>query len=73
VHALFESGLPTRWYFPKDDVRLEHLTPTDTITHCPYKGAASYWSANIGPTPQAHRDIAWSYEDPIPDVPASPA
>jgi uncharacterized protein (DUF427 family) len=69
THALFETGLPTRWYFPKDDVRLEQFSPSESITHCPYKGAASYWSATVGNEPQRHRDIAWSYADPIPECP----
>jgi hypothetical protein len=36
--ALFESGLPTRWYLPAEDVRQELLEPSDTTTRCPYKG-----------------------------------
>ena len=39
---LFETGLPTRYYVPKLDVRLDLLTPTTTVTRCPYKGKASY-------------------------------
>src|SRR5206468_3727107 len=35
---LFETGLPTRYYVPKLDVRLDLLTPTNTVTRCPYKG-----------------------------------
>lgn len=69
AYALFETGLPTRWYFPRDDVRLDHFTMSESITHCPYKGAASYWSAHIGDDPRRHRDIAWSYADPIPECP----
>ncbi len=42
---LFETGLPTRYYIPKLDVRLDLLTPTNTSTRCPYKGKASYWTA----------------------------
>lgn len=35
---LFETGLPTRYYFPKTDVRLDLLVATDKVTACPYKG-----------------------------------
>jgi uncharacterized protein (DUF427 family) len=58
---LFETGLPTRYYLPKPHVRLDLLTPTDTKTHCPYKGEARYWS--VGGRP----DLAWSYPTPLPE------
>lgn len=64
---LFETGLPVRFYFPREDVRLDLFTRTDGRTRCPYKGVASeYWSwagdADVRP------DIAWSYPDPLPSV-----
>jgi len=64
--ALFESNLPTRWYIPREDVRAQ-LEPSETITHCPYKGAASYHSiklerGELGP------DLIWYYEEPLPEV-----
>src|SRR5262249_6595937 len=37
---LFETSLPTRYYIPKLDVRMDLLTPTDTVTGCAYKGFA---------------------------------
>jgi len=61
--ALFETGLPTRWYLPAEDVRFDVLTPSDTATRCPYKGQARFWSA------QGHADVAWSYPEPIPECP----
>lgn len=64
---LFETGHPTRYYLPVDDVRMDLLAPLSTHTRCPYKGLASYWAINIGPN--AGRDIAWSYLDPIPECP----
>jgi uncharacterized protein (DUF427 family) len=67
--ALFETHLPTRWYLPREDVRLELLTESDRTTRCPYKGTATCWSAQIGDNPERHRDIAWSYPDPIPECP----
>ena len=59
---LFETFLPTRYYLPRDDVRMDLLEPTDTQTACAYKGFASYWSANVDGT--VVRDVAWSYEEP---------
>jgi uncharacterized protein (DUF427 family) len=63
--ALFETGLPTRWYLPRDDVRAE-LHPSDTVTRCPYKGAATYWSVDVDGHLTA--DLVWSYADPFPEV-----
>ena len=62
---LFETGLPTRYYIPKVDVRMDLLTPTDSHTRCPYKGIASYWTARVGD--QQFKDIAWAYPAPIPE------
>jgi uncharacterized protein (DUF427 family) len=57
---VFETGLPTRYYFERSAVHFEHLLPVDTQTSCPYKGTTgSYWSARIGDA--VHADIAWSY------------
>jgi uncharacterized protein (DUF427 family) len=65
--VLFETGLPTRYYIPKLDVRMDLLEPTSTVTHCPYKGAASYWSLRVGQ--KTYRDFVWSYPRPIPEIP----
>jgi len=62
---LFETGLPTRYYLPKTHVRLDLLTATETVTHCPYKGRAEYWSLRLGET--MYRDLAWSYRTPLPE------
>jgi uncharacterized protein (DUF427 family) len=55
---LFETGIRTRCYLPREDV-LARLEPGDLRTACPYKGRATHWS--IG----EHRNVAWSYEDPL--------
>jgi uncharacterized protein (DUF427 family) len=64
---LFETGLPTRYYLPKADVRMDLLVPTDRATQCPYKGRARYWSARVGD--RVEEDLAWSYPFPIPECP----
>lgn len=60
---LSETGLPDRYYLPSDDVRMELLRPTSFQTHCPFKGDASYWSADIGGT--TYDGVVWAYEAPI--------
>jgi uncharacterized protein (DUF427 family) len=61
---LDETGLPARYYLPRDDVRMALLRPTTFHTTCPFKGEASYWSTEIGG--QAYDGIVWCYEEPIP-------
>src|SRR5215207_6845132 len=60
---LSETGLPDRWYLPRDDVRMDLLRATSFRTTCPFKGDASYWSAEVGQT--THDGIVWAYEEPI--------
>jgi len=62
---VFETGAPVRHYIPKTHVRMELLTPTDTVSHCPYKGRAEYWSVRAGDA--VHQDVAWSYPTPLPE------
>jgi len=64
-HILFETGLPPRYYLPLPDVRTELLRPSDTQTHCPYKGTASYWTLDTGR--DVHPDIVWIYRTPLPE------
>jgi uncharacterized protein (DUF427 family) len=44
-------------------VRMDLLTPTEKITHCPYKGQAEYWSVHAGD--RIHEHLAWSYRAPF--------
>ncbi len=63
---LDETGLPTRYYLPPEDVRTELLRLTSHATTCPFKGEASYWSVAVGD--RVHDDIVWSYQTPIPQA-----
>ena len=60
---LEETGLPTRYYLPRDDVRMDLLRPTSFSTTCPFKGQASYWTLELGGA--VHDGIVWAYEEPI--------
>jgi uncharacterized protein (DUF427 family) len=65
--ALFESNLPARWYMPLGDVSTA-LTPSDTVTHCPYKGEASYYSVADSVAGEHGRDLLWYYAEPFAEV-----
>jgi uncharacterized protein (DUF427 family) len=58
---VFETNLPTRFYLPREDVKVE-LRPSDLHTYCAYKGEASYWSVD------GEEDLVWGYEAPLPDA-----
>lgn len=63
---LFETDLPTRYYLPREDVRLDLLEPTTNSSVCPYKGSAEeYWSVPGAPDGD---NLAWSYAAPYPAV-----
>jgi uncharacterized protein (DUF427 family) len=62
---LFETNLRVRYYLPKTHVRMDLLRPSESVSHCPYKGQAEYWSLRIGDA--VHADLAWSYRTPLPE------
>ncbi|MEO5898836.1 MAG: DUF427 domain-containing protein, partial [Ilumatobacteraceae bacterium] len=64
ARQLDETGLPTRWYLPQVDVRMDLFRSTSFHTTCPFKGEASYWSTDVGG--QTQDGIVWAYESPIP-------
>jgi len=49
-------------YFPPASVKKEHLQPSATHTHCPWKGEASYY--NVVVNGETNRDAAWYYPEP---------
>ena len=49
-------------YFPRESVRSEFLRESDTTSHCPWKGQASYYSLEVDGTTQT--DAAWYYPQP---------
>jgi uncharacterized protein (DUF427 family) len=59
--ALYETGLPVRWYMPIEDVRAE-LVPSATKSRCAYKGSASYFSARV--RERVLDDLVWTYREP---------
>lgn len=67
TRVLFETGLPVRYYIPREDVRMAVMEPSATVSQCPYKGTAEYFSARIGGA--VFKDIVWTYPNPIAECP----
>jgi uncharacterized protein (DUF427 family) len=69
-HALVleEADYRPIFYRPRGDAHMELLVHSGRVTHCPYKGDASYFSIDAGG--EHARDAAWSYEHPYPAVAA---
>jgi uncharacterized protein (DUF427 family) len=63
--GLYETALDPKLYVDRDAVRMDLLVPSPTTTYCPYKGTASWFSAVVGDA--TFDDVAWSYEDPLPE------
>ena len=62
--ALFETGLPTRYYLPAADVTDTLLVPSQTTSYCPYKGTATYVGVR-GSDGTVIDDAAWQYREPL--------
>ncbi|GCE45469.1 nucleotidyltransferase-like protein [Thermosporothrix hazakensis] len=52
------------YYFPPDTVNFAYLKPSDTHTHCPWKGEASYYTVEVAG--KQNPDAAWYYPSPKP-------
>lgn len=64
-HLLFETFLPTRYYIPQEDVRMDLLQESTTTSGCAYKGFANYYS--VKGKNQLVEDIVWTYPNPNPE------
>ena len=64
--VLREANYPPVFYVPFEDIYFELLKRSDTSTHCPYKGNASYWNASAAG--EAVDDVMWAYERPFDEM-----
>ena len=62
--TLKEASYPAVQYVPREDAKMELLSRTDRVTHCPYKGDANYFSVNAGG--KVLENSIWTYETPFP-------
>ena len=50
------------YYFPKDSIKTELFSESDTTSVCPWKGTASYYSIEVDG--KTNTDAAWYYPAP---------
>jgi uncharacterized protein (DUF427 family) len=62
--TLKEAKYPAVQYVPRQDANMALLERTDRVTHCPYKGDASYYSVKADG--QTLDNAIWTYEAPFP-------
>lgn len=62
---LFETSLEPVLYVDPAHVRTDLLRRSGTTTYCNYKGHSTYWSAVVDDV--LVDDVAWSYEDTLPE------
>lgn len=53
-------------YFPREDVDLDRLEPSDHRTTCPWKGEASYYHVVVDG--ERNENAAWTYPEPKPEA-----
>jgi len=63
---LTEPGYDSVIYFPRADIAMAFLEPSDTTSTCPHKGDASHY--HIAAKSGMIQDAGWSYESPLDGV-----
>jgi uncharacterized protein (DUF427 family) len=66
-YAMLWRGRPPVYYFPRTDVRLDLLLPTDHTTKSDLLGTATYWSLTVGN--RSASNAAWTYNAPLEHAP----
>ncbi len=51
-------------YFPSDTLNMQFFVSSDSTSHCPWKGDASYYSVVVNG--EKNEDAAWYYPEPKP-------
>jgi len=61
---VLETAGPPVYYVPAADVRMDLLSETQHVTHCEWKGDASYFTLRVGD--RVIHNVAWTYHAPLP-------
>ncbi|MEO8297494.1 MAG: DUF427 domain-containing protein [Burkholderiales bacterium] len=62
VIRVLEDRNPPRYYIAHADVKAARLEPSETTSHCPFKGDARYFHLKLDDGQL--RDVVWTYEQP---------
>jgi uncharacterized protein (DUF427 family) len=62
---VLETSHPPVYYFPPDDVSLEHILSVSGTSFCEWKGTAHYY--DVEAVGKRVTRAAWAYHDPTPD------
>jgi uncharacterized protein (DUF427 family) len=66
--TLKEANYAPVQYIPREDVKMEFLTPSEHESYCPYKGEASYYSLECAE--RSEENAVWCYREPYKAVEA---
>ncbi|MCI0413432.1 DUF427 domain-containing protein [bacterium] len=59
---VLETGHAPVYYIPREDIHMEHMTPSTKSSKCEWKGTAVYF--NIKGRTKENQNAAWSYPEP---------
>lgn len=64
AQRVLETSHPPTYYIPPEDIRMQHLVPSNHGSFCEWKGRAAYYTVTVGD--RTARDAAWAYPRPTP-------
>lgn len=63
-YRVLETSHPPAYYLPQADIQMQYFTQINRRTFCEFKGAASYWTIQVGD--KIADAAAWGYLNPAP-------
>lgn len=64
AYRVLETSHPPTYYIPQADIKMDYLVPTSRQTFCEFKGAARYFTIQVGD--RVSENAAWCYPNPTP-------
>ena len=68
AYRVLETSHPPVYYLPPVDIEMKYLRPTARASFCEWKGAASFFTIEVGDKRVV--DAAWAYANPVADFAA---
>jgi uncharacterized protein (DUF427 family) len=64
AYRVLETSHPPAYYLPQTDIAMTYFTQIKRSTFCEFKGAASYWTIQVGD--KIAEAAVWGYLNPAP-------